>query len=97
MGISHAFSDGSADFTRMAETVDKLYFSGITHKTAIELDELGIKAAAATAVKLDASAAPGGEKPQEVYVTLDRPFVYFIIDEKEGIPVFIGAVTDIGK
>jgi serpin B len=97
MGISHAFSDGSADFTRMAETVDKLYFSGIEHKTAIELDEQGIKAAAATAVKLYASAAPGGEKPQEVYVKLDRPFAYFIIDEKEGIPVFIGAVTDIGK
>ncbi len=97
MGIAHAFSSESANFTRMAETVDKLYFSGIEHKTAIELDEQGIKAAAATAVKLYASAMPGGEKPQEVYVTLDRPFVYFIIDENKGIPVFIGAVTDIGK
>ena len=30
-------------------------------------------------------------------VTLDRPFVYAIIDDATGLPVFIGTVTGIGK
>ena len=30
-------------------------------------------------------------------VTLDSPFVYAVIDDATGLPVFIGTVTDIGK
>ena len=30
-------------------------------------------------------------------VTLDRPFVYAVIDDAAGLPVFIGTVTVIGK
>ena len=28
-------------------------------------------------------------------VTLDRPFVYMILDNATGLPILIGAVTDI--
>ena len=28
---------------------------------------------------------------------LDRPFIYAIIDDATGLPIFIGAVTDIQK
>ena len=51
------------------------------------------KAGAATAVETVYTALEEG-----VYkVTLDRPFVYAIIDDATGLPVFIGTVTDIGK
>ncbi len=30
-------------------------------------------------------------------MTLDRSFVYAIIDDAIGLPLFIGTVTDIGK
>ena len=31
----------------------------------------------------------------ELTVTLDRPFVFMILDNTNGLPIFIGAVTDI--
>jgi serpin B len=31
----------------------------------------------------------------EWVVTLDRPFVYMIIDNETNLPVFIGTVTDL--
>ena len=30
-------------------------------------------------------------------MTLDSPFVYAVIDDAAGLPVFIGTVMDIGK
>ena len=57
------------------------------------MDEKGTKAGAATAVEMAEAALEEG-----IYkVTLNRPFVYAIIDDTTGLPVFIGTVTDIGK
>lgn len=67
--------------------------SRVLHKAYIAVDERGTKAGAATAVETVYTALEEG-----VYkVTLDRPFVYAIIDDATGLPVFIGTVTDIGK
>lgn len=64
-----------------------------TNKAYIAVDEKGTKASAAIAVETVYTALEEG-----VYkVTLDRPFVYAIIDDATGLPVFIGTVTDIGK
>ena len=60
------------------------------HKTYLELDENGTKAAAVTAVVNDATSA----KPTEVHhVVLDRPFVYMIVDTHANLPLFLGTVT----
>jgi len=32
---------------------------------------------------------------KEVRITLDRPFVYMIVETETNLPVFIGAVTEI--
>ena len=57
------------------------------------MDEKGTKAGAATAVEIKETAVA-----VDIYsVTLDRPFVYAVIDDAYGLPIFIGAVTDIGK
>lgn len=67
--------------------------SCVLHKAYIAVDERGTKAGAATAVETVYTALEEG-----VYkVTLDRSFVYAIIDDAIGRPLFIGTVTDIGK
>lgn len=67
--------------------------SRVLHKAYIAVDERGTKAGAATAVETVYTALEEG-----VYkVTLDRSFVYAIIDDAIGLPLFIGTVTDIGK
>lgn len=98
MGMPTAFSDVLADFSPMVtdETVD-LYINQVIHKTFIELDENGTKAAAVTAVEMFAESAMI-EEPREVKeVILDRPFVYAIVDASNGLPVFIGTVNSVAE
>lgn len=92
MGMSAAFDPGYADFSGMATCKDgALYIADVLHKTFITVDERGTKAGAATVVEMAAGSA-GPEK--FVTVTLDRPFVYLILDNKTNLPLFIGVQTD---
>lgn len=51
--------------------------------------EEGTEAAAATVVEMkDECAAIGPDN--EVALTLDRPFVYLILDQKTQVPLFVG-------
>jgi len=66
----------------------------VLHKTHIELDKNGTKAAAATAViAKDGSAPP--QQEETVEIKLDRPFVYALVDTETGIPLFIGTVNSV--
>ena len=60
--------------------------------SAPDLDAEGTKAAAATAVTMDVSAAAMEQNIKRVY--LDRPFAYAIIETDTGLPVFMGTVCD---
>ena len=95
MGIKDAFSKELADFSNMAQMEDfNIFISEILHKTHIELDRNGTRAAAVTAVIMEcAAAAVPSYDIKEVY--LDRPFVYAIIDRETGIPVFLGALNEL--
>ncbi len=96
MGIQTVFDRWNADLTPMAVRTDEpLFVSNVLHKTHIELDRYGTKAAAVTTVIVDSASAMPEDKPKEVY--LDRPFVYAIIDTNSGLPVFIGVVNSVGK
>ena len=53
----------------------------------IEVDRKGTKAAAATAVTATEASI---EEPEVINISLNRPFVYGIIDMNSGIPVFLG-------
>ena len=91
LGMPTAFDPDEADFSKMSDT--PLYIGEVIHKTYIEVDENGTKAAAATAVVMPECSAYG---PQEFRtVKLDRPFVYMILDENN-VPLFIGVVTELG-
>lgn len=91
MGITDAFSD-AADFSGMTDD-DSLKIGLVLHKTHIDLNAKGTKAAAATVITMDKSEEFVAEQPiKEVY--LDRPFVYAIMDVQTGLPVFMGTVCD---
>ena len=86
MGMPSAFYD--ADFSGITTSTD-IVIGDVIHKTHIELDEKGTKAAAATAVTMfDNAAAFSPEEPKEVFLT--RPFVFMIYDNTYSCPIFIG-------
>ena len=70
-----------------------LYIDDVIHKTKIEVTEKGTKAAAVTAVMMAAAGAMPVEK-KKIYINLDRPFVYMIVD-KNNTPLFIGVATNL--
>ncbi len=90
MGMTDAFDSGKADFSNMAKT--QPYISDVIHKTFIEVDRNGTKAAAATAVVVeDACVEPVVVRE----VICNRPYAYAIVDMETGLPVFLGTVEDI--
>lgn len=94
LGMTLPFDSTKADFSALGSSDSgNIFISRVLHKAYIAVDEKGTKAGAATAADIKATSDTGG-----LYsVTLDRPFVYAVIDDACGLPVFIGAVTDIGK
>ena len=98
MGMEDAFDPDNADLTNMVRAIDNPDYNAVIgrvlHKTHIEVNREGTRAAAVTAIEtLDACAAPMVEEP--IFVTLDRPFVYGIVDNETGLPVFIGCVNQL--
>lgn len=95
MGMPTAFNSNLADFRDMAtSSVGNIYIGDVIHKTHIEISEKGTKASSATGVAMTDKMAIN---PRDESVILDRPFVYMIIENEHQLPLFIGAVTDIGK
>ena len=94
MGIKDAFNPFTADLSGMGESTNgALHISEVLHKTHIELDNKGTKAAAVTGVVVKAT---GISIPATVKkVVLDRPFVYAIIDTQTGLPIFLGVCENI--
>ncbi|HRT82735.1 MAG TPA: serpin family protein, partial [Oscillospiraceae bacterium] len=98
MGMPLAFDPEKADFSKMGklgEDYDNLYIGRVIHKTYIALDELGTKAGAVTAVEM-VGFTMAARLFEPIKIVLDRPFVYAIIENESGLPIFIGTVTDLG-
>ena len=91
MGMEDMFSIADADFSRLGESEEgNLYCSSVEHKTFIDVSRNGTKAAAVTWITMEC----GSAAPMESYtVILDRPFVYAIVDNATGLPLFIGVVS----
>ena len=94
MGIKSAFTR-NANFKKMGtDSTGNLYIGSVVHKTKVDVDEAGTKAAAASAITMRASSMPS---PEAKTVKLNRPFVYAIVDNATNLPVFIGTVNNIKK
>lgn len=96
LGVTDAFEAEVADFSPMGESDDgPLYVSQVIHKTYVDVNEEGTRAAAVTSVGMDgASGTP--DNPVVNEVILDRPFVYLIVDQQTMTPVFMGVAESIG-
>ena len=88
MGIEKLFSP-QADFSPMSS--EWLKMEAILHKAHIEVDSKGTKAAAVTIGIVTCGCAPVMEEYRTV--TLDRPFIYAIIHNETGLPVFAGIMN----
>lgn len=89
MGVKDAFDSKTADFSSLIENRDA-YIATVVHKTFIEVDENGTRAAASTLVGADTMSFM---EPYSVF--LNRPFVYMIVDTETNLPLFIGVQTEI--
>lgn len=91
LGMEVAFDSDNADFTGI-NADGGLYISKVKHKTFIETNEEGTEAAAVTSVEISTTSA--GQDPQPLFMTIDKPFVYFIQEKSTGTVLFIGTVMN---
>ncbi len=85
MGITTAFDDKSADFTKMFDK-GNMWFTKTIHKTFINVDEKGTEAAAVTAIGMAGSALP----PEPIELKFNKPFYFAIRDNTSGETLFMG-------
>lgn len=96
LGMNAAFDPELADFTPMGTDEDgPLYIGQVLHKTFINVNEEGTRAAAATSIGMEAGAAAPMDEPVVYDVILDRPFAYLTIDNQVGLPIFAGTMLAI--
>ena len=93
LGMPLAFDAASADFSALGRSESgNIFISRVLHRTHIAVDELGTRAAAASAVEM---ADMGGFIGETEEVVLDRPFLYMIVDLETNVPVFIGTAAEL--
>ena len=94
MGMEDLFDAAAADLSGMGTcSGQNLYVDEILHKTYIDVNREGTRAAAVTGVMVRTTAL-NPEPVREYTVRLDRPFLYAIIDAYTGTPVFLGTMMN---
>lgn len=90
MGMYRAFDPKHNGFSALGSSEERLFLRGVHQKTVIEVTETGIKAAAITDIPA------GAGRPTDVKtVTLNRPFLFMIVDDEYRLPIFIGIVNSV--
>ena len=86
MGLKEAMGS-SPDFSGISEGI---FIEGAAQSANITVAEKGTVAAAVTQLSMAGSAPP----QPEIELTFDRPFLYQILHEDTGMPLFLGTVMD---
>ena len=87
MGMTNAFSPGSADFSGMTGRRE-LYISDVVHKVFMEVNEEGSEAAGATAVIMERYSIN-----IPLIFRANRPFIFYIRERSTGSVLFLGKYT----
>ncbi len=90
LGIKQAFTN-DADFSGITGD-EPLRADAVVHQTFINVDEERTEAAAATAVTMMVGSAMPIQRPFAEFHA-DRPFMYFIRDDRTGTILFMGYQT----
>ncbi|MCC6888886.1 MAG: hypothetical protein IT536_10150 [Hyphomicrobiales bacterium] len=91
LGMTLPFAMGRADFSGMVKNPAAI--DQIVHRAVIEVAEEATEAAAATAIGIRVTSAP--PKPVEpLQFRVDRPFLYYLVDDTTGAVLFQGRVVD---
>ncbi|GAB1453924.1 serpin family protein [Draconibacterium sp.] len=93
MGMQKAFSDQTADFSKITGKKD-LFISSVRHKSFIDVNENGTEAAAVTSITMTTTSAGPGDTVKKIYFTVDKPFVFAITEKDTGAILFIGEVQN---
>ncbi|MGZ3476147.1 MAG: serpin family protein [Polyangiales bacterium] len=88
MGMPLAFDEAQADFSGITHK-ERLHIDKVIHKAFVDVNEEGTEAAAATAVVIGTEAAV-----MPTVFKADRPFTFFIRDQKTGTILFLGRIAD---
>ncbi len=88
LGITDVFDPTLADFTPVSQS-QQLALSRVIHGARVKVDEQGCEGAAYTAMLYAGASRPPEE---EVYFTLDRPFL-FCVTGAQNLPLFVGIVN----
>jgi len=94
LGMKIPFSN-FADFSGI-DTEDALKIENVVHKTALKMDEVSTKAAAATAIGMARITSIGMPDPVNDF-RADRPFLVLIRDNQTGLILFMGRINDPGN
>jgi serpin B len=90
-GMTLAFDPAQADFSGVTgAAVGGLAIGQVVHRAVIEVQEEGTEAAAATAAVMVLTSAPSNQGTFRV----DRPFLYYMVDDATGAILFQGRVVD---
>ena len=88
LGITRVFDPALADFTPVSQS-QQLALSRVIHGARVKVDEQGCEGAAYTAMLYAGASRPPEE---EVYFTLDRPFL-FCVTGAQNLPLFLDIVN----
>ena len=104
IGIVSAFSPTKANLYSIISKeniikkgIENIYVSTAIHKTYIDLNEEGTKAAAVTFFAIDAATAIQKPDYEIVDITFNKPFVYMIRDKATKEILFFGSVYEPNK
>ena len=97
MGIKEAFDENLANFKKMIEIKENVYVGEAIHKTKIELNEKGTKAAAVTYFGMFKSTGLPSQDFEEIDISFNKPFVYMIREKNTGEILFFGTVFEPNK
>lgn len=87
MGMTDAFSTGSADFSGMGTAGGNIFLTRVLHDTYIKVDEKGIEGAAVTTVGVGTTSVP---PPMD----FNKAFAFVLRHKETGVPIFIGKVEN---
>lgn len=97
MGITEVFDENNADLTNIISKnndMNNIYVGNAIHKTYIDLNEKGTKAAAVTYFGVYETSAIEIEEKETVSIVFNKPFIYMIRDKKTNEILFFGTVYE---